>query len=195
MIDFYEGWDLRNRLIKDGYMSEDEDIYDGREMMMKIYELARKYYDWKPAEPSNDLQPSKEYTEMLELQTPTSRLDHIYDIAIDWDGYRTIRGLGSLINEIIECTMPSCRSEHDVIEEVKLVKMFDSVEDFLNTRVKEDKMPFIWNFCGEDVEKVMNWSRLHNYTPIFNQCNRATNGEKIGYPIIIKKEANNNDTI
>lgn len=30
-------------------------------------------------------------------------LKHIYEIALDWDGYRTAKGLGELVDEILAC--------------------------------------------------------------------------------------------
>ena len=37
---------------------------------------------------------------MLDEQTAKERLQSIADICEDWDGYRTARGLGALVNEI-----------------------------------------------------------------------------------------------
>ena len=187
MIDFYEGWELRNRLIADGYLTSDDNMENGHDMAMKIYELAREHYDWKPAEPICNPKPSKEYAEYLEKMTPTSRLDHIYGIAVDWDGYRSIRGIGGLVDEIISCTIPSCISEHEVLEQVKLTKMFKDIPDFLNTRVTEDKIPFTWNFDNDDVGEVTKWCKSHGYLREINTFNRAADGEIIGVPITIKK--------
>ena len=191
MIDFYEGWELRNRLIADGYLTSDDNMENGHDMAMKIYELAREHYGWKPAEPICNPKPSKEYAEYLEKMTPTSRLDHIYGIAIDWDGFRTIRGIGGLVDEIISCTIPPCISEHEVLEQVKLTKMFKDIPDFLNTRVTEDKIPFTWNFDNDDVGEVTKWCKGHGYLCEINTFNRAADGEMIGVPITIKKGTQN----
>jgi len=158
---------------------------------MKIYELARKHYNWKPAEPIYNPKPSKEYAEYLEKMTPTSRLDHIYDIALDWDGYRTIRGIGGLVDEIISCTIPLCISEHEVLEEVKATKHFQNVSDFLDTCILKDKLPVTWNFDNDDVGEVMKWCNNHDYSFTINTFNRAANGEVIGVPITIKKGTEN----
>jgi len=187
MIDFYEGWNLRNRLIADGYLRLEDEVGNGRDMAMKIYELAREHYDWKPAEPTSHPKPSQEYAEFLESMTPTTRLNHIYDIAIDWDGNRGIRSLGNLIDEIISCTIPPCKSESEALEEVKLVKNFESVFDFLDTHVTEDKLPFTWNFDGIDVNEVRKWCKNNNYEYRINIHNYATNGKIIGTSITIMK--------
>ena len=195
MMDFYEGWDLYQRLMHDGYLPTECNIEDGKEMMIKIYDLAYEHYDWKPAEPCSPANPSKEYREFLEQQTPETRLSHIYDIAIDWDGYRDIRGLGGLVDEIISCTIPPCKSEHDVLEEVKATKKFNDIYEFLNINVKEDKLPFSWNFDVDDLRNVKKWCKEHNYVYTINDANRATSREKIGYPVTIKKGFDENDSI
>lgn len=188
MIDFYEGWDLRNRLLQDGYLTPQDDIADGKKMMRKIYSLAREHYDWMPATPQPNPLPTEEYECSLKQQTATTRLNHIHDIAIDWDGYRAIRSLGGLIDEIIACTVPQCRTDREVLEEVKLVKMFNNVTDFLNTRVSEDKLSFTWNFDPNDVHEVFDWCDEHGYKYELYIPNMTCNGETIGYPIVIKKE-------
>lgn len=193
MIDFYEGWELRNRLIADGYLKPEDEVENGRDMAMKIYELARKHYDWKPAEPISNPKPSKEYAEYLEKMTPTSRLDHIYDIALDWDGNRGIRTLGYLVDEIISCTIPLCISEHEVLEQVKLTKKFQSISDFLDAQIIKEDVPFTWNFDNDDVGEVTKWCNNHDYSRTINTFNRATNGEVIGVPITIKKKVENDN--
>lgn len=195
MMDFYEGWDLYQRLMRDGYLSTECNVENGKEMMIKIYDLAREHYDWKPAEPCSPAYPSKEYKEFLEQQTPETRLGHIYDIAIDWDGYRDIRGIGGLVDEIISCTIPPCKSEYKVLEEVKTVKKFDNVYEFLNTNVDKEKLPFSWNFDVNDLRDVKKWCEEHGYLYTINEANRATNREKIGYPVTIKKGFDESDFI
>lgn len=197
MIDFYEGWNLRNRLMQDGYLTSADDIDDGILMEQKIYNLVREKYNWEPAAPTNEPNPSEAYENYLERQTPTSRLCYIADIAADWDGFRTLRGVGGLIDEIIACIAPPCRSEHDVLEEVKLTKMFKDIPDFLNTRVTKDSLPFTWNFDESDIDAVFKWCREHDdeYVFSFGEGNRAANGEIIGYPITIQKGITDNDVV
>lgn len=180
MIDFYEGWDLRNRLIKDGYMSEDEDIYDGREMMMKIYELARKYYDWKPAEPSNE-EISGLYREFLMQQTANDRIHHIWEIAVDYDGYRSYRGCASLLDEIIGCAQVEVKKEIKVLKELEIFNRYKTCEDFFNTV----KIPLCWAFPVEKWGEIEEWCEKNNYSSEFLCFNHNENGEAIAIAIKI----------
>lgn len=50
--------------------------------------------------------------EDLKFLSPKERLQEINEIALDWDGYRTVRGLGELLDEIRTiCIMPYAEKE------------------------------------------------------------------------------------
>lgn len=51
----------------------------------------------------------------LDGQTAEERLTTIKDICLDWDGYRTAAGLGSLINEILAYAAYPCKNEAHVM--------------------------------------------------------------------------------
>ena len=57
----------------------------------------------------------------LDTQTPEKRLELIKEMCIDWDGYRTAAGLGSLINEIWAYAAYPCKNEAHVMsmDEIK----------------------------------------------------------------------------
>lgn len=57
----------------------------------------------------------------LDAQTPEERLETIKDICVDWDGYRTAAGLGSLVNEIWAYVAYPCKNEAHVmsLEEIQ----------------------------------------------------------------------------
>lgn len=69
-------------------------IADLCDAIYKLGQLANS--DVKPA-PDELSEKTKKW---LDGQTAEDRLATIEDICIDWDGYRTAAGLGSLINEI-----------------------------------------------------------------------------------------------
>lgn len=64
---------------------------------------------------------SVETKKWLDAQTPEERLETIKDICVDWDGYRTAAGLGSLINEIWAYAAYPCNNKAHVmsLEEIK----------------------------------------------------------------------------
>ena len=195
MADFNEIWELRNRLMQDGFYTEDEDDADGVIMEQKIWKLAREHYNWNPPSPENRTKNSEIYEKFLKAQTPTSRLNHIYDIAIDWDGYRSVRGLGGLIDEIINCTIPPCISDHEALEQIKIAKLYKDIPDFLKAKLSAHNEPFTWNYDFEDVDTVYKWCDDHSYKYIFNCINYATDGTKIGCSITITKEKSNYELI
>ena len=50
--------------------------------------------------------------ERLKFLSPKERLQEINEIALDWDGYRTVRGLGELLDEIRTiCIMPYAKEK------------------------------------------------------------------------------------
>lgn len=65
----------------------------------------------KPA-PEELLDKTKKW---LDAQTAEERLSTIKDICVDWDGYRTAAGLGSLINEIWAYAAYPCNNKAHVI--------------------------------------------------------------------------------
>ena len=85
-----------------------------------IYKLGQHANsDVKPA-PDKLLEETKKW---LDGQTAEERLAIIKDICIDWDGYRTAEGLGSLINEIWAYAAYPCKNEAHVmsLDELKRI--------------------------------------------------------------------------
>lgn len=195
MADFYEIWDLRNKLIAEGYYTPSANVANGHEEEEKIWKLAREHYGWEPPEPDPMPRPDKKYEESLMAQTCETRLKHIYEIALDWDGYRGCRGLGSLIDEIIACTVPKCMSDTETLEQVKLTKMYDGIPDFLSSRVSSKSLPFTWNFAENDVWEVLDWSDKNGYKAMFRDVNYSSKREIIGCAITITKEDEEEDAI
>lgn len=102
MCDFVEIWDLRNKLILDGfYPTGKNEPVDGLELEKKITNLACEHYGWEEPKPRkiNDIPTG---ASDLVSMTPLERIEDAVDILNDWDGYRTVRGLGSLIDEVRE---------------------------------------------------------------------------------------------
>ena len=176
MIDFYEGWDLRNRLIEDGYMSPDEDIKDGIKMMLRIKDLAQEHYGWTPSEPATSPKPNDAYLEQLETQTAYDRLHHIWNIAVDWDGYRTIRGLGSLLDEIIACAGVKTKPVAQVIQELETFRTFKSCNDFLSSQ----SYPLTYSFPEEEFANIYDWCKKNNYEVEYLGNNYSDDGNIIG---------------
>lgn len=195
MADFYEIWDLRNKLIGEGYYTPSNEVVNGHDEEEKIWKLAREHYGWEPPEPDPMPRPSVEYEKYLTTLTCESRLKHIYDIALDWDGFRGCRGLGGLIDEIIACTVPKCMSDTEVLEQVKLTKMYKDIPDFLSSRVSQKTLPFTWNFAEEDIDAVIDWSNNNGYNASFQEVNYSSKREIIGCAITISKKDEENDTI
>lgn len=185
MLDFYEGWELRNRLIADGFLSSDENIEDGKEMDLKIEELAREHYNWKGKEPSSSIEISDVYREMLEQQTPSDRLCHIFDIAIDYDGYRTYRGCASLLDEIIDCTQVKTKSNNDLLNEISIFNRYDC-NSFLNSKIND--IPYYWSFPSEALNNVENWCDENNCKANFECFNRDDEGNTIAIALKIEKK-------
>ena len=81
----------------------------------KLGQLANS--DVKPT-PDKLLEETKKW---LDKQTAEERLATIKDICIDWDGYRTAAGLGSLINEIWAYAAYPCNNKAHVMsmDEIK----------------------------------------------------------------------------
>ena len=59
--------------------------------------------------------------ERLKFLSPKERLQEINEIAFDWDGYRTVRGLGELLDEIRTiCIMPYAKEEEEEKKEEEI---------------------------------------------------------------------------
>lgn len=102
MCDFVEIWDLRNKLILDGLypMNEGEPV-DGLSLEKKITRLAREHYGWEEPKPRKLSDMPVGASDLADM-TPLERIEDAVDILQDWDGHRTVRGLGSLIDEVRE---------------------------------------------------------------------------------------------
>ena len=193
MMDFYEGWELRNRLIADGFLSPDENIKDGIEMDLKIEALAREHYNWKGKEPSSSVEVINAYREMLEQQTPSDRLCHIFDIAIDYDGYRTYRGCARLLDEIIACTQVETKTENQVLNEIMAFNKYKNCDEFLYA--KESQIPYCWSFPISKWKEVDNWCDNNNYIARFLCTNCDMNGQTVAVALKIDRKDINNDIV
>ena len=158
MCDFVEIWNLRQKLILDGYYDPTHEI-DGLAMERQIMELARKHYNWKEPEPGNINIKYEETKEWLECMTAEERLSEISGILLDWDGYRTVRGLGGLIDEVLSY---ACYKKYRSIEDLKRCINFWKATDiktyldgfkedsYIKFTVPNDKMVFIKEWCKEN---------------------------------------------
>lgn len=192
MIDFYEGWNLRNRLIEDGFMTPNDDIQDGVKMMLRIADLAREHYNWAPAEPTISREPNDAYLRELETQTAYDRLNHIWDIAIDWDGYRTIRNLGGLLDEIIACAETKTKPVAQVIQELETFRAYGSHKEFLTSQ----SFPLVYAFPEEEFHNIFDWCEENDYDAEFLGNNYSDEGNIIACVFSIrKKEHINNDIV
>lgn len=188
MIDFFEGWDLYQKLLNDDYLCPTDVIgLNGHELEALVYKLAKEHYNWVAAEPIIEPKPSEEYEKVLSLQTAESRLNHIYEIAIDWDGARSIRSLGNLVDEIIACTIPLCVTDSAALEQVKFTKMFEDIPDFLNNRTTTQGLPFTWTYLTDDISKVLDWAEEKGYEATLHNINYSSLREPIGGVITIKE--------
>lgn len=145
MCDFVEIWDLRNKLILDGfYPKNDDEPVDGLELEKKITRLAREHYNWQPPEPRK-LSDMPVGAEDLASMTPLERIEDAVDILHDWDGYRSVRGLGSLIDEVRErLTFPTFTLQEYVDEGEKFWEN-KTVEDYLNSRKFKREIKVVQN--------------------------------------------------
>lgn len=102
MCDFVEIWDLRNKLILDGlYPIDENDFVDGLELEKKITRLAREHYGWEEPKPRKLSDVPVGASDLADM-TPLERIEDAVDILGDWNEYRTVRSLGSLIDEVRE---------------------------------------------------------------------------------------------
>ena len=184
MLDFYEGWELRNRLITDGFLSPDENANDGKAMDLKIEKLAREHYNWRGKEPS-DKQIIDVYREMLEQQTANDRLGHIWDIAIDYDGYRTYRGCAALLDEIIECAEVKTKSNSELLNEISVFNKY-GCDTFLNSKINDT--PYYWAFPPEAFDTIKRWCSENGCNAIFECFNRDDEGRVVAMALKIEKE-------
>lgn len=105
MCDFVEIWDLRNKLILDGFYSKnDDEPVDGLELEKKITRLAREHYGWEEPKPKlnnelNNLLTDEIKKDLMKMDI-YERIQDALNIMIDCDGYRGCRGLISLIDEV-----------------------------------------------------------------------------------------------
>ena len=102
MCDFVEIWELRNKLILDGLYPMDEgEPTDGLALEKKITRLAREHYGWEEPKPRELSDVPVGASDLVDM-TPLERIEDAVDILQDWGGHRTVRGLGSLIDEVRE---------------------------------------------------------------------------------------------
>lgn len=91
-----------------------------------------EFLDWLNAEaPEPDIKPdelSDKTKAWLDTMSAEERLETIAGICVDWDGYRTEKGLGSLINEIWAYALYSVNNGSK--EKVKGVQPMD-IDEFI----------------------------------------------------------------
>ena len=132
-----------------------------------IYKLGQHANsDVKPA-PDKLLERTKKW---LDAQTPEERLETIKDICVDWDGYRTAAGLGSLINEIWAYAAYPCKNEAHVMsmDEIK-----SNTYETLWMESKVDNTITQLNKKGIDelffVTALFNWANFNQIWRIWNK--------------------------
>ena len=192
MIDFAEAWNLRNRLINDGYLTPYDDITDGEGMEKRIAELAHKYYNWKWAQPSQRMgMVSSQYKAELENQTANDRLCHIWEVAVDWDGFCSVRTLGALIDEILDYTAIKCKSMSRVIEEMRIFNSYDNIADFLGAQ----SYPLYWSYPPDKFNEIRQYCRANDIDVHFVCENRDDDGNVVAVVLRIKRKEDINDII
>lgn len=114
---------------------------------------------------------SIETKKWLDAQTPEERLETIKDICVDWDGYRTAAGLGSLVNEIWAYAAYPCKKEARVmlLDELKHIK-----QETIWYESKVDNK--LGQFNKEDIAALFLIGTLFNWTG-FNQTWRCWDRE------------------
>ena len=194
MMDFYEGWDLYQRLMRDGYLPAEFSIENGVDMDLKIEELAREHYNWTSKEPIYG-EPLKEYREMLEQQTDSDRIHHIWEIAVDYDGYRTYRALGGLVDEIVACAQVKTKSIAQVLNEIKAFNQYEGAADFMNSYCAMKSVPFSYSFPINEWMNVEKWCENNGFNATFLCFNIGEDGETIAAALKIERKDNKNDII
>lgn len=185
MLDFDEGWDLYQRLCKDGYLTLNNEI--GKELESKICGLAQKYYNWTPKEPSNS-NVSEGYREALEMQTDLDRLSHIWEIAVDYDGYRTYRGLAHLLDEVIACCQVKTMDISNVLHDVMIFNQYETIDDFMNCHFNFKEKSFIYSFPVEKWRDIENWCEDNGFKTVFLTLNRDKEGESFAVALKIERK-------
>ena len=195
MMDFYEGWNLYQRLMRDGYLPSNYTIEDGTDMDLKIEELARQHYNWTAKEPEH-IELNSEYRESLEQQTASDRLHHIWEIAIDYDGYRTYRYLGRIMDEIIACSQVKVKDDEAVLNEMRIFKQYNNAASFMEHHCSVCPVPFRYSFPAEDWKNVESWCEENGYDAKFLGFNSAKDGHVLAVALkISKKEDGDNAAI
>ena len=192
MMDFYEGWNLYQRLMRDGHLPVNYTIEDGKAMDLKIEELAKKYYNWKPKEPEDEPM-TDSYREGLEMQTASDRLHYIWEVAIDYDGYRTYRGTAALLDEIIGLTQVKVRSDEAVLNDMKIFNQYEGAADFMNSHCSLCPVPFRYSFPAEEWKNVESWCEEHGYNAKFLGFNVAKDGHVLAVALKISKKEDGDD--
>ena len=126
-------------------------------MEREIMRLAREHYNWKEPEPSYDEIKYPETKEWLKCMTAEERLSSISGILLDWDGYRTVRGLGGLIDEVLSY---SCFKNYRSIKELEYWINFwktHDIKQYLNENKKS-----IYTVPSSKMEEVKEWCKEHN---------------------------------
>lgn len=106
----------------------------------------------------------------LDTHTAEWRLNAIKDICVDWDGYRTAAGLGSLVNEIWAYAAYPCKNEAHVmsLDELKHITQetiwYESkVDNKLGQFNKEDIAVFFL------IGTLFNWSGFNETWRCWNK--------------------------
>ena len=113
---------------------------------------------------------SEETKKFLDRKTPEKRLELIKDMCVDWDGYRTAAGLGSLINEIWACAAYPCKNEAHVMsmDEIKSntceTLWMESKVDNTLTQLNEKGITELFF-----VTALFNWANFNKIWRIWNK--------------------------
>lgn len=195
MLDFHEGWELYHRLIKDGYLSTDFSTDNGKRMEQKIRDLAMKYYDWQPKEPDNGpINLDEGYRRHLEQQTASERLNYIWSIAIDYDGYRTYRGVASLLDEIIDCTQVKTKGEEEIKENLETFSYFkNDIDRFMRFHFEEGHSPLYYAFPLSSYDNIVKWCEENDFDFEFITPHYDKNGETFAVSLKIFKKIERED--
>ena len=172
MADFIEIWSLRNRLILDGYYDPKKFVeIDALQMERQIRKLANEKYGWNSPEPSQ--YKLKEYEiDYIGRMTPEERVSYVKNFLTDWDGSRTIRGVGGLVDKAISVLRYNRYANPQTLENAKRFWDNTTIDEFLKSETLIDNLKnareggFSYEnyFLIKDLQTVKAWGKKNNYS-------------------------------